>query len=65
VGRSLDLKLGIRALPLSLARIAVPSLAPAGTLDCDAEVRGSAARPEGRYALSVTRLVTPETQAGT
>ena len=62
VGRSLDLKLGIRALPLSLARIAVPSLAPAGTLDGDAEVRGSAARPEGRYALSVTRLVTPETR---
>jgi translocation and assembly module TamB len=62
VGRSLDLKLGIRALPLSLARIAVPSLAPAGTLDGDAEVRGSAARPEGHYALSVTRLVTPETR---
>ena len=62
VGRSLDLKLGIRALPLSLARIAVPSLAPAGTLDGDAEVRGSAARPEGRYALSVTGLVTPETR---
>ena len=61
-GRSLDLKLGIRALPLSLARVAAPSLALSGTLDGEAEVRGSTARPEGHYALSIARLVTPETR---
>ena len=61
-GSDLDLRLGIRALPLSLARIASPSLALSGTLEGEADLRGSAARPEGRYALSVAGLVTPETR---
>lgn len=61
-GSDLDLKLGIRALPLSLARIASPSLALSGTLEGEADLRGTAARPEGRYALSVASLVTPETR---
>ncbi len=61
-GRELDLKVGIRALPLSLARIASPSLALSGTLDGEADLRGSATWPEGRYALSITRLVAPETR---
>ncbi|WP_375464214.1 translocation/assembly module TamB domain-containing protein [uncultured Methylobacterium sp.] len=62
IGRDNDLRLGIRALPLALARIAAPGLALSGTLDGDAEIRGPAARPQGRYALSVARLVTPETR---
>ncbi|KAB1074340.1 translocation/assembly module TamB domain-containing protein [Methylobacterium planeticum] len=61
-GDRLDLKLGIRALPLSLARIASPGLALSGTLEGEAEMRGDASRPEGRYALTVNRLVTPETR---
>lgn len=61
-GKTLDLKVGIRALPLALARIASPSLALSGTLDGEADVRGSAERPEGRYALTVSRLVAPETR---
>lgn len=61
-GQSLDLKVGIRALPLALARIASPSLALAGTLDGEANVRGSAQSPEGHYALTVSRLVAPETR---
>ncbi|GJE69234.1 translocation/assembly module TamB domain-containing protein [Methylorubrum podarium] len=61
-GSDLDLKLGIRALPLSLARIASPTLALSGTLEGEADLRGLAARPEGRYALSVAGLVTPETR---
>ena len=61
-GRSLDLKLGIRALPLAFARIASPSLALTGTLDGEADLRGSSDRPEGRYAFTVARLVTPETR---
>ncbi|MCJ2054277.1 translocation/assembly module TamB domain-containing protein [Methylobacterium sp. J-070] len=64
-GPDLDLRVGIRALPLSLARIAVPDLALSGTLDGDADLHGSAARPEGRYALTVSKLVAPQTrQAG-
>ncbi|WP_424753559.1 translocation/assembly module TamB domain-containing protein [Methylobacterium sp.] len=61
-GSNLDLKLGIRALPLALARIASPSLALTGTLDGDADIHGTAARPEGRYALSVAKVVTSETR---
>ncbi|KQO95196.1 translocation/assembly module TamB domain-containing protein [Methylorubrum extorquens] len=61
-GSDLDLKLGIRALPLSLARIASPSLALSGTLEGEADLHGPAARPEGRYALTVAGLVTPETR---
>ncbi|GEO98641.1 translocation/assembly module TamB domain-containing protein [Methylobacterium haplocladii] len=61
-GQALDLKIGIRALPLALARIAAPSLALSGTLDGDADVHGSAERPAGRYALTVSRLVAPETR---
>lgn len=61
-GSNLDLKLGIRALPLSLARIASPSLALSGTLEGEADLRGPAARPDGRYALTVAGLVTPETR---
>ena len=33
-----------------------------GTLDGDADIHGTAARPEGRYALSVAKVVTPETR---
>ena len=62
VGQTLDLKLGLRSLPLALARIASPSLTLSGTLDGEADLRGSASRPEGRYALTVARLVTPETR---
>ena len=64
-GRDLDLKLGIRQLPLSLARIASPDLTLSGTLDGEADLRGAPERPEGRYALTVSKLVAPQTrQAG-
>lgn len=62
LGRDLDLRLAIKALPLSLARIAAPDLALSGTLDGDADLHGSAERPEGRYALTVSKLVAPQTR---
>ncbi len=55
--------MAIRALPLSLARIASPDLALSGTLDGEAQLHGSASRPEGRYALKVARLVAPQTRS--
>ncbi len=61
-GSSLDLTVAIKALPLSIARLASPTLALSGTLDGEATLKGPAARPQGRYALSVARLVTPETR---
>ena len=43
--------------------IAAPNLTLSGTLDGEADLRGSANRPEGRYALTVARLVTPSCSA--
>lgn len=59
---ALDLKLGIRALPLALARIASPKLQVSGTLDGEADLSGTPERPSGRYSLSLARVVTPETR---
>ena len=61
-GRDLDLRVGIRALPLSLVRIAAPDLALSGTIDGEADLRGPAERPSGRYALTVNKLVAPQTR---
>ncbi|GJD48520.1 hypothetical protein OPKNFCMD_1242 [Methylobacterium crusticola] len=63
VGRRLDVRLGLKAVPLALARIASPGLALAGTLDGEAALTGTPESPEGRYALGVSRLVTPATRA--
>ncbi|MHB2209113.1 translocation/assembly module TamB domain-containing protein [Methylobacterium sp. CM6257] len=64
-GRDLDLRLAIHALPLSIARIAAPGLALSGTLDGEADLHGPVNRPEGHYALTVAKLVAPQTrQAG-
>ncbi|PIK73122.1 hypothetical protein CS379_10185, partial [Methylobacterium frigidaeris] len=63
IGQTLDLRFGLRSLPLAMARIAAPSLSLSGTLDGEAVLAGPAASPEGRYALSLTRLVTPETRS--
>ncbi|WP_082476599.1 translocation/assembly module TamB domain-containing protein [Methylobacterium sp. Leaf99] len=61
-GSKLDLKLGLRAVPLAMARIASPGLALTGTLDGEADLRGTSERPEGHYAFTLVRLVTPETR---
>ncbi|WP_444543589.1 translocation/assembly module TamB domain-containing protein [Methylobacterium dankookense] len=59
---AIDLQLGIKALPLALARIASPKLALSGTLDGEASLHGPPERPEGRYAFSLAKAVTPETR---
>lgn len=63
IGKTLDLRLGLKSLPLAMARIASPSLNLSGILDGEAALTGPAASPEGRYSLSVSRLVTPETRS--
>ena len=62
-GRDLDLHVEARALPLALARIAAPDLTLSGTLDGEADLRGDPGRPEGRYALTVSKLVAPQTRS--
>lgn len=59
---AIDLQLAIKALPLALARIASPKLALSGTLDGEASLHGHPERPEGRYAFSLAKAVTPETR---
>ena len=64
-GEALDLKVAIRALPLSLADIAVPGTGLSGTLSGDVDVTGAAAAPSGAYTLQVSGLALPAmTQAG-
>ena len=62
IGRSLDLKVAIRSLPLSMVEIAQPGLALAGTLDGEVDLRGPVARPDGRYRLALARFAAPQTR---
>ncbi len=62
VGPDLDLRLAARNLPLALARVAVPDLALEGTLDGEAILRGPPTRPEGRYALTLSRFAAAQTR---
>ncbi|ACA20649.1 protein of unknown function DUF490 [Methylobacterium sp. 4-46] len=63
IGHRLDLRASLSAVPLSLARLADPRLAVSGTLDGEVSLAGPAGSPEGRYALRVARLATPETRS--
>ena len=59
LGRDLDARIRVRALPLAAAEIALPGLGLAGTLEGDATLSGSAAAPNGDYALTARQLVHP------
>lgn len=55
-GSTLDLNVGARAIPLSIAEIFAPGLGLAGTLDGDATVRGSALAPSGQWRINLARV---------
>ncbi len=59
-GKSLDLTLDAKAIPLAAADIAVPGLALGGTLDADARIGGTPADPTGPYHLTIKHLVVPQ-----
>ncbi|HEX2136942.1 MAG TPA: translocation/assembly module TamB domain-containing protein [Microvirga sp.] len=63
VGERLDLTVGVRALPLSVIEVARPDWNLAGSMDGEAVLTGTAARPEGRYRLSIAGLATAQTRA--
>jgi translocation and assembly module TamB len=64
-GESLDLRVAARDVPLSAARIAVPTLDLAGTLNAEAQIKGRPNALDGPWNLRIARLATPETrQAG-
>lgn len=64
-GQSLDLRIAARDVPLSSARIAVPTLDLAGTLNAQAQVTGKPDALAGTWTMRIAGLATPETrQAG-
>ncbi|WP_332685115.1 translocation/assembly module TamB domain-containing protein [Bosea sp. (in: a-proteobacteria)] len=64
-GSRLDLRFQAQNVPLSAAKLAVPSLDIAGTLDAEATIKGTPEAPTGPWRLKIARLVAPQTrQAG-
>ncbi|GGE30588.1 hypothetical protein GCM10007276_04740 [Agaricicola taiwanensis] len=61
-GSTLDLNVAIERLPLAIAEAFAPGLGIAGTLNGTATVTGAAARPNGKYELSVAGLSVPQTR---
>ena len=62
VGAKLDLKAGLRAIPLSVADIAAPGLGLSGTLDGEATINGTPAAPSGSYRFKIANLAAPQTR---
>ena len=59
-GEQLDLAVTARNLPLAAAELAEPGLGLAGQLSGEAQISGTAARPDGRYRLSVSGFTMPQ-----
>ena len=56
VGSALDLTVALRNLPADLAAVVAPDLAVDGTVQADARLTGTTARPAGTVKLSATGL---------
>jgi translocation and assembly module TamB len=59
-GKTLDLTIAAKALPLSLARLAAPDLALDGALDASARISGMASAPSGDWRIDLPRLSAPQ-----
>lgn len=59
-GKSLDLTVSARAIPLAAAEILAPGAGLSGTLQGDAHITGAPAAPGGTYQLDVTRLASSQ-----
>ena len=62
-GRTLDLTIDARAIPLAAADIAVPGLGLGGTLEANARLSGPATAPIGPYHVTIKHLVAPQTKS--
>jgi len=62
-GPTLDLTVGARAVPLSVADIAMPGLGLAGTLEGNAKVTGSTTAPVGDWSFRIAGLSAPQTRS--
>lgn len=61
-GQKLALDVNGRALPLSLAALADPSLAIGGVADIQVKIGGTAQAPTGDWRVKVARLTAPQTR---
>ncbi len=64
VGGRLSLVADIRAVPLAVAAIAVPTLRLEGVADGRVELTGSRTAPAGSFRLALARVATAERKAG-
>ncbi len=55
-GQSLDLTVSLHNLPVDIAAVVSPAYAADGTIQAEARITGSSARPVGRVRLSATGL---------
>ncbi|MDO6963060.1 translocation/assembly module TamB domain-containing protein [Rhizobium alvei] len=62
-GDRLDLKIGVRALPLSLANIFSPGLGAEGSLDASITAKGSAAAPSVSYDVTLKNVAASQTKS--
>lgn len=62
-GEKLDLSVDARNVPLAAARLAVPSLDIAGTLNAQARVQGTPSALAGEWQVRIARLVARETRS--
>lgn len=58
VGRTLDLTVDLRNLPLTLVSVVSPALDMQGTLSGNARIGGTLLQPTGNYDLKISRLST-------
>jgi translocation and assembly module TamB len=62
-GERLDITARARAVPLSVAAIADPSLVVDGTLDAEARITGSKSAPVGDWRVKATKVAAPQLRA--
>jgi len=63
VGERLDLTARARAVPLSVAALADPSLTLEGTLDAEARVTGTKSAPAGDWKVKLAKAMAPQLRA--
>ncbi|MDB5643746.1 MAG: hypothetical protein JWN07_3063 [Hyphomicrobiales bacterium] len=59
-GKTLDLTVAARAIPLAAAEIFAPGAGISGVLQGDARITGTTASPNGTYRIDIARLTAPQ-----
>jgi translocation and assembly module TamB len=63
VGETVDLKLAVEHLPLTVTALLAPEQAILGTLDAEARLTGPRSSPTGPFSVTVSKLSTQATRA--